>query len=424
MTGWPQVALSDLFRVKHGFAFRSEHFSVAPGPIVLTPGNFEASGGLKFKPEKDRSYTGPFPPEFRLQAGDLLVVMTDLTQEASILGSAAFVPHGVEVLHNQRLGKIVQMDTTRLDLRYLYYVLNGRPVREALKSTATGSTVRHTSPSRIGECVIPLPPLDTQRRIAGVLGAYDDLIDVNRRRVAVLEAMARGLFEEWFVRFRFPGHEDVPLHDTPNGPLPEGWTWGTAGDLLAFDPRTPVPAAGEKPFIPMGSLDTSTSIISPIEERPGNAGAKFRNGDTLFARITPCLENGKTGIVRGLTSPDGVGFGSTEFIVMRAARAGSAFAYCLARLPEFRRHAEGGMSGASGRQRTRTDTVSGFELGLPPDDLLFQRFEQAAWGMLELVGALAQANSRLAASRDLLLPRLISGELSAEAAERQLEAAE
>ena len=266
--------------------------------------------------------------------------------------------------------------------------------------------------------------MDEQRRIVAVLAAYDDLIEVNRRRIAVLESMARGLFEEWFVRFRFPGHENIEVTETPDGPLPEGWCWGSARDLIDFDPRTRVPEEGEKPFLSMGCLDTNTSLISPFEWRAGNSGVKFRNADTLFARITPCLENGKTGIVRDLPPETGVGFGSTEFIVMRAARAGPAFAYCLARLENFRKEAEAGMAGASGRQRAKTEKVASYRLGIPPStSQILAQFDAVAWPMLELVGALGKTNINLAAARDLLLPRLISGELSVAAASRDLEAA-
>ena len=300
------------------------------------------------------------------------------------------------------------------DTRFLYYATalpNFWPKRGAAQPFISQGDAR--------KCELILPPLPTQRRIASFLGAYDDLIEVNRRRVAVLEEMARGLFEEWFVRFRFPGHEAVPILDTPDGPLPQGWRWGVAADLIAFDPKTPVPRHGQKPFIPMGHLDTATSLVAPPEERDGNSGAKFRNGDTLFARITPCLENGKTGLVRGLPGQDGIGFGSTEFIVMRGEAAGPAFTYCLARQASFRDNARNSMSGATGRQRARTDSLAAFALSIPTPELLRQ-FEAVVWPMLELVGCLGTANAKLAASRDLLLPRLISGQLSVAEAEHQL----
>ena len=347
------------------------------------------------------------------RANDLIVA-----REAPV-GNVAIVPADTQVCLGQRT-VLVRPDPTKINPAYLCYFLLGDYAQSRFRATTSGATVGHLNMNHIRNLRMPpLPALSEQSRTASILSAYDDLMEVNRRKIAVLEAMARGLFEEWFVSFRYPGHESLKIVDTPNGPLPEGWEWGTARDLIEFDPRTKVPADGEKPFIPMGCLDTSTSLISEVEVRAGNSGSKFQNGDTLFARITPCLENGKTGIARDLRS--NVGFGSTEFIVMRAARAGSAFAYCLARLDQFRRNAEAGMSGASGRQRAPTAKVASFEMGLPPRNSdIFDRFEAAAWPMLTLVGELGKANATLANARDLLLPRLVSGDRCV-AAERGLE---
>ncbi|MGO8203028.1 restriction endonuclease subunit S [Rhizobium ruizarguesonis] len=309
------------------------------------------------------------------------------------------------------------------DPAYVYYLAMTDIVKAPAIGSMSGASGRQRADAKtIFQTLVPAPDLPTQRQIASILGAYDDLIDVNRRRVAVLEEMAQGLFEEWFIRFRSPGPEETPILDAPDGSLPESWMWGVAADLIAFDPKTAVPRDGLKPFISMGHLDTATSLIAPPEQRAGNSGTKFRNGDTLFARITPCLENGKTGLVRGLPGQGGIGFGSTEFIVMRGEAAGPAFTYCLARHSSFRANARNSMSGATGRQRARTASLASFAMPVPPLDLL-RRFDEAVWPMLELVGNLGTANETLASARDLLLPRLISGQLSVAEAERELEQA-
>ena len=308
------------------------------------------------------------------------------------------------------------------DPGFIHCLALSKEIREPAILSMAGASGRQRADAKVvAEALVPAPTLVTQRRIAEVLGAYDDLIEVNRRRIVVLEEMARALFTEWFIRLRFPGHEDVTIEATPDGPLPAGWSWGTAGDLLLFGPRTRVPREGEQPFIPMGHIDTATSLIAEPEVRTGNSGSKFQNGDTLFARITPCLENGKTGLVRHLPGPDGIGFGSTEFIVMRGGRAGPAFSYCLARLPAFREHARLSMSGASGRQRARTESVAQFTIAIPPTNNLFERFEKVASPMLELAGQIGLSSERLAAARDILLPRLISGPLLIMPTERELE---
>ncbi len=341
-----------------------------------------------------------------------------LTREAP-LGDVGLIREDEGVFLGQRLVSY-RTNPKVLDNRYLLYVLLGPDLQAQIRALGSGATVEHMRVPDAKKLMIPTPSIDLQKRIGSILGAYDDLIEVNRRRIVILEEMAQRLFEEWFVHFRFPGHEDTIIVQTPNGPLPEGWEVGTAEQLINFEPTTKIANDGRKPFIPMNSLSTKTSLIDDHEWREGNSGAKFKNGDTLFARITPCLENGKTGLVRKLPG-DGIGFGSTEFIVMRGQDAGPAFCYQLARSPAFREHARRSMSGASGRQRARTESLRTYELNIPPLALL-ERFERAAWPLLELSGSLGEANKRLASSRDLLLPRLISGELSVTAAERELDA--
>jgi len=123
---------------------------------------------------------------------------------------------------------VVEPKAGIFDVRFAQYVLR----HADLNRQATGSAQPLLTQTNLRGLLFMVPSLDEQRRIASILGAYDDLIEVNRRRVAILEAMARGLFEEWFVRFRFPGHENHKIIDTPDGPLPEGWRLGKISDLV------------------------------------------------------------------------------------------------------------------------------------------------------------------------------------------------
>lgn len=421
MRDWQQVRLGDLFKIKHGFAFKGEHFSDDPGAIVLTPGNFEAGGGLKLRPGKDRSYRADFPSEFRLHANDLLVVMTDLTQEAAILGAPAFVPEHLQCLHNQRLGKIFAIDENQADCRFLYYVFNTHDYREHLRATATGSTVKHTSPSRIYEHKIHLPPLPTQRRIASILGAYDDLIEVNRRRIALLEDMARGLFEEWFVRFRFPGHEDVPILDTSDGPLPKGWRYDTLGNVSAINAASLRPANAP---LEIGYIDISSvspghiDAISrmPFAEAPGRARRIVTDGSILWSNVRP---NRRSFAVVLDPTPEIVA--STGFTVLDARKTSFAYLYHWVTTDNFVGYLVGNAQGAAYPAVTAA-TFERAAILLPPL-ILLERFTNIAEPMLRLADSLRKANVSLAASRDLLLPRLISGQLSVTQAERELEEA-
>jgi type I restriction enzyme S subunit len=130
MASWQKRTFGDLLEIKHGFAFKGEFFSDKGKYVLLTPGNFREEGGLKLKGEKEKFYCGAFPDEFLLRRGDMLVAMTDLTQNAPILGSPALIPEDDKYLHNQRLGKVVNLKTDEVAPEFLFYLLNTVSVRE------------------------------------------------------------------------------------------------------------------------------------------------------------------------------------------------------------------------------------------------------------------------------------------------------
>jgi type I restriction enzyme S subunit len=260
-----------------------------------------------------------------------------------------------------------------------------------------------------------LPPLSTQRKIAGVLSAYDDLIENNSRRIAILEEMAQAIYREWFVNFRFPGRENVKLIYSPLGKIPEGWRVAKLEDAVYVNPRVTVPKNGEKFFVSMGAIPHNTMLIdvSALERRTGNSGAKFQNADTLFARITPCLENGKTAFVQFLNSSLDVAFGSTEFIVLRSKTVCPEFVYLLARSDPFRDNAIKSMSGATGRQRVQEKCFDKFFIA-HPDSTTLSDFSAVMQPLFRHVFMLDLKNCNLRQTRDLLLPKLISGQLDVE----------
>jgi type I restriction enzyme S subunit len=152
-------------------------------------------------------------------------------------------------------------------------------------------------------------------------------------------------------------------------------------------------------------------LITDIETRAGNSGSKFQNGDTLFARITPCLENGKTGYVQFLPNATSVAFGSTEFIVLRSRTLTPEFVYLLARSEEFRGVAIKSMSGATGRQRVQEQCFNDFHIVQPPRELL-ETFTSIVAPSFQLIFRLQLQLENLRRTRDLLLPRLLSGQIS------------
>lgn len=276
----------------------------------------------------------------------------------------------------------------------------------------TGAAQPKLSQASMRRIELELPHFSTQKKIASILSAFDDLIENNNRRIKILEEMAQRIYREWFVEFRYPGHEQVPMVDSELGKIPEGWQVHPTSDAIDIDPRLRVDATIQRPFVPMTSLSETSMHIDPIEQRATSTGSKFQNGDTLFARITPCLENGKTGFVQFL-SESAIASGSTEFIVLRERMVPRSYVYLLARSDRFRDHALSSMSGATGRQRVTRSCFDSLLLPVSPP-ALNDLFEQTVGPLFTLSYDLRQMNGVLRKCRQLLLPRLISGDINVE----------
>ena len=257
---------------------------------------------------------------------------------------------------------------------------------------------------------VSLPPYPTQQKIAAILSTYDDLIENNIRRIKILEEMAQALYREWFVDFRFPGHEGVRRVESELGLVPDGWEIVKIPDAVIINPRIALSKEGIKPFLSMGCLSENTMNVQTIESREGNSGSKFQNSDTLFARITPCLENGKTVFVQFLPTDSDIAFGSTEFIVLRSKTLTPEFVYLLSRTESFRDNAIKSMSGATGRQRVQEECFKKYLIAHPDTNTL-NAFNEVIKPIFQSVYTLSLKNTTLRRTRDLLLPKLISGEL-------------
>lgn len=292
-------------------------------------------------------------------------------------------------------------DTT--DLRYLYYLLKSLP----LKSLNTDAAVPGLNRDIAYDVKIALADPAVQQEVVRVLEKYDDLIENNRRRIQLLEESARLLYKEWFVHLRFPGHEHVKIKDG----VPEGWEPRFFSEVIEVNPKTVVEKSKEITYVPMSSLSESDMTVNEadFELREKHTSVKFKKNDVLLARITPCLENGKTAFVYFLGDEE-VACGSTEFIVMRAKDVSPPFVYCLCRSYPLRQKAIKSMIGSSGRQRVQASCFDDFPVPLPPSYLL-EQFDEVADRLFGQIAKLMKLNQKLSQARDILLPRLMSGEL-------------
>jgi len=334
-----------------------------------------------------------------------------LTREAPLGDVGMLTQSGEHIFLGQRLMQY-RTNLKKLDNYFLLYALQESYMQGQLKAAGSGSTVEHIRVGDAENLKIRAPDLITQEKLSSVLKSYDNLIENNKRRIALLEEMAQSLYREWFVKFRFPGHEDVKFVDTPIGLIPEQWNAAPSSQVIEINPKIKLSKDGEKPFVPMSGLSETSMRIGDIQIKSGNSGAKFMNGDTLFSRITPCLQNGKIGFVSFLSSEAPIGFGSTEFIVLRPTKhLCSEFVYLLARTPDFRQNAINSMTGATGRQRVQNSCFDSYCVAVPPKELM-NEFESIVKSIFIQVGVLNKKNMNLKSARDMLLPKLINGSIS------------
>lgn len=329
---------------------------------------------------------------------------------------------------------LVRPDTTRCDPRFLSYHISNPQTREWLKQHAVGLVMPNLNTAILSSVPLRIPSLSEQTEIANLLGSFDDKIELNRRMAANLEELARGLFQSWFIDFdQIRGNLEVcdlgaaedtsslfPNRFKENG-VPEGWDFGSISLILDVNPSTPLRPGSLVPYVDMAALPTSGASVSGYILRDASSGSRFRQGDTLVARITPCLENGKTALVDFLSEGQ-VGWGSTEFIVLRPkAPMSAAWPYLLARNESFRAHLIGSMTGSSGRQRVPHSAVSAWEMALPPPAIL-EAFSRVVDPLFDRIRAIAAQSHTLRDLRDTLLPKLISGELRIKDAEKAVAA--
>ncbi len=314
-----------------------------------------------------------------------------------------------------------------LDNTYLLYLLQTEEMLDQLRARATGTTVVGIKQSELRKVRVSLPPVDQQKAGARILKTLDDRITLLRETNATLEAIAQALFKSWFVDFdpvrakaqgRQPEGMDATtaalfpdsFEESGLGLVPKGWSFHTLADAYEINPVRKLRKGERAPYVDMASVGTQGHTVHGSTDREMGSGSKFVNGDTLLARITPCLENGKTAFVDFLRAGQ-VGWGSTEFVVLRPKEPLPAYhGYLLSRHPAFRDHAIQSMSGTSGRQRIQNDVLGRYLVVVPTAEVanVFAELVDVVQQKIAANHAQAQALTQL---RDTLLPRLISGRI-------------
>lgn len=319
------------------------------------------------------------------------------------LGEAALMPTGIRACLGRRMG-LLRPKTGMADSRFLLYAYLGPEFQQTIHERSIhGATVDRIPLVDLPDWPILLPSLHEQKTIASLLGALDDKIAVDDRIAKTYEQLLRTRFEELRI------DED-----------PDPTSVIAVSEIIEFNPTLQVPRVDDAVYLDMAAVPTDRATVLEWSRREPRSGTRFANGDTVMARITPCLENGKTAFIDFMKDGE-VGIGSTEFIVMRA-RPGvpENLPYFLARSPRFRTYAVQNMIGSSGRQRVNATQLVDFPLRRPDSENL-STFGAAAKKALAHMRSLTDESRNLVELRGTLLPKLMSGEIRMRDAEKVVE---
>jgi len=399
MSDWKKYRLGDFIDVKHGYAFKGNFITDEPNNnILVTPGNFHIGGG--FKETKFKYYNSDlFPIDYVLKEGDIVITMTDLSKESDTLGYSAKIPkiNGVKLLHNQRVG-LVKFISKNADKEFLYWLMRTRDYQSFIVGGASGTSIMHTSPSRIKEFQFYLPPLPEQKSIASILSSLDDKIDLLNRQNATLERMAETLFRQWFV-------EEVK----------EEWVIGKVSDLIkilsgyAFKSSSFVESGKYRLITIKGVQDgylelNNADKIEVVPDRMPDF-CRLEIGDILLSL---------TGNVGRCCLVD-----TTDLLLnQRVAKLhpinerDRAYTYFLFRQPQIKQLLEEMGKGTAQSNLSPVET-SNMELIIPDEEKLYA-FSTMATPWLDKLLFNKKSIKTLTSLRDTLLPKLMSGEVRVE----------
>ncbi|MEX2607769.1 MAG: restriction endonuclease subunit S [Kiritimatiellia bacterium] len=398
------TTLGRIAKIYSGFAFKSKDLGSVGLPVVKIANIQDKRVLSKCKDHFPEELFEAKLQRYVLDESDILVAMTG----AGSVGKIGKMPcvNG-RYLVNQRVG-IVRPDKHIADPKFVYYAISQDHYEKELYALGLGAGQPNVSAQQIGSLKISLPNLPTQKRIAGILSAYDDLIENNLKRIRILEEMAQSLYREWFVHFRYPGHESDPLVDSALGPIPEGWEVKTVGEkfqtILGGTPSRKIDSfwmGGTVPWINSGKVN-ELRIISPTsyitEEALKKSAAKLMPVRTTLLAITGAtlgqvslleIECSANQSVVGITDKD---------------RKHSEWLYLFFcdQIESIIKHASGGA-----QQHINKDIVNSVKFRLPHHAIM-KRFQKAVVPIFDEIQNLIVRNQTLRQTRDLLLPKLLT----------------
>lgn len=296
------------------------------------------------------------------------------------------------------------------DDEFIGYIVQSEIYKEFIKKNWGGSAQPNANAQIITSFPLKVPDLETQQKIASILSAFDDLIENNTRRIAILEEMARLIYREWFVHYRYPGHENDKMVDsgTEFGEVPEGWEVKKLEDVADLNPENiSTDYEGEIEYINISGVDKgqiNETEIYEIEDAPGRAKRKVKGGDIIWSSVRPNLK-----AYALIINPAPNWIASTGFAVIRPVELPASFLYNFSTTDFFVDYLVNHTRG-SAYPAVNVSDFKNAKLIVPPMKLV-ESFDEITWSKYQQIDKMKRKNKILKETRDLLLPKLISGKI-------------
>ena len=302
MSEWKRYKLGELLSIKHGWAFKSENYVKDAKTALVTLRNISEDSRFVFDVNKTTYYGGEYPEEYNLNEGDLIIPLTE--QVVGLLGNSAFVPNfsDIKFVLNQRVGK-VQEKYEKIDKIFLKYLLSTTTVRTQMEYRASGTKQRNISPKDIYDIEVYIPELVIQKYIGRILYNLDKKIQINNQINQELEAMAKTLYDYWFVQFDFPDQNGKPYkssggkmvyHQDLKREIPEGWGVEKLGDITICHDSKRVPLSSNDRELVKGEIPYygATGIMDYVNDYifDGDYVLMAEDGSVMTEKGTPILQ--------------------------------------------------------------------------------------------------------------------------------------
>ena len=407
--------LGDLAQVTRGASLSGEYYATQGNYIRLTCGNFDYRNNC-FKENQSKNniyYTGGFKEEFLLERGDIITPLTE--QAIGLLGSTARIPESGKYIQSQDIAKI-DCNESLLDKDFAFYLISSACVKQQLSAAAQQTKIRHTSPDKIKECTVWIPSLDVQKRIGRILTDIDNKIAINRQINDNLEAMAKQLYDYWFVQFDFPNEEGKPYKSSGGAmvwneklkrEIPKGWSGVSLKDLAVTSRNAITPVENEVyQLFSIPSFDACGSYS--LDNGSDIKSDKFvlQEGQLLVSKLNPWF-NRVVWVPRGTNM-----IGSTEFVVLNPNnKSESGYIYSVIKSPKFVAYCSQAATGTSHSQRrVSPDVLMAFKVAYEPD--VVQKYGCFMENIQKRQAELLSETATLTKQRNEFLPLLMNGQIS------------